>query len=230
MSELRLDVGTANELKLGMHSARATDGSEWTDADVKSLTGSDFLGKVLSVLRGQAEIVMKKVEETIVALLILVKVVTVETVAGKKTKNCFTNKSRYYYRDSDLDAWLPENQPAESEGKFLVRKLDHPATFKQVVENFLRETGDVQTLSRSLKRLGHVTTLSRIEFLIERQEAGEDIGLLTNGRANFFFVEDKDGSVSVVYASRHDRRGYVYVYRLDYDFVWFAYCRFFFRN
>ena len=154
--------------------------------------------------------------------------VTTTAAAGKKTKDCFTNKLRYAYRDPNLDAWLLQNQPAEPESKFLVRKLDQSATFKQVVESFLSETGDVKTLSQSLKMLGVVTTLCRIESLVERQEAGEDVGLRTDG--GFFFVEDKDGGVSVVRAYRLDRQWNVDIYRLGYDSVWCDEFRFFFRN
>ena len=91
-------------------------------------------------------------------------------------------------------------------------------------------TGDIKTLAEELKRRGCVTTLTVIGSLIERQEAGEDIDLNTNGYANFFFVEDNGGGVSVVYADRRDGQWDVDVYRFDYDRVWNAGHRFFFRN
>lgn len=223
MSELMLDVGTANELKLALREARGSDGSEWTAGDVKSLANSEILGRVLDLVRGRVEVVVK-------SLLTLVKTITTPAIAGKKTANCFTNKSRYYYRDPDLDNWLLKDQPSQPEGKFSVQQLAQPATFKQAVGSFLVVSGNIQTLSGLLKERGCITTLPTIESLIERQESGEDVGLRIDGWGNFFFVENEDESVSVVHASRHGGQWFVYIYRLDDDIVWRADIRFFFRN
>lgn len=188
------------------------------------------LGQIIAYLDGKAEIVLKKVEETVVTILAFVRTVAFPSIAGKKTKDCFTNKKIFGYRDSDLDNWLPKNQPDETEGKFSAQQLTQNSTFKQTTESFLGVSGDIDFLAKTLKDLGHITTLPVIESLIERQEAGEDVGLLTNGWANFFFVEDKDGNVSVVYAYRDGRQWYVIVYRLGDDDVWIDGSRFFFRN
>lgn len=53
-TELMLDVGQANELKLAFRRCG------YTNADVKKLSERDILGKLLSVLRGQANIVAVK--------------------------------------------------------------------------------------------------------------------------------------------------------------------------
>jgi hypothetical protein len=196
------------------------------------------LADVRAFLEGKAEIVMKKVEEAAVSLLTLVKTVVTPAIAGKKTSDCFTNKSRYYYRDSNLDARLPKDQPSQTESKFLVQKLSQNATFKQAVESFLGVSGEitVPVLAQMLKSRGHVTTLPVIESLIEQREAGEDVDLRTDGRANFFFVknknaeDDEEGSVSVVYVLRRGRPWGVGVGSLGRGFVWFAAYRFFFRN
>ena len=188
------------------------------------------LASIRAFLEGNAEIVMKKVEEVVISLLTLVKTITTPAVPDKKTSDCFTNKLRYYYRDSDMDSWLPKNQPEQPESNFSVQQLGQPATFKQAVESFLGVAGDIQTLSQTLKDRGVVTTLPTIESLIERQENGEDVGLRTDGYANPFFTEDKVGSVSVVRADRRDCQWRVYVYGLGNGLVWDADGRFFFRN
>lgn len=225
MSDLMLDVDQAGELKAAFRRGN------WTNAFIKRLCEGDILSRVLLVLEGKAEIVIKKVEETAVSLLALVKTISTPAIAGKKTSDCFTNKLlRYCYRDGKLDSWLPESQPEQVSGEFSVVQLTKNAAFKQAVGSFLGITGDIQTLSQILKERGHITTLPVIESLIERQEAGEDVGLRTNGWANFFFVENKDGSVSVVNASRADRRWHVRVDRLGIGPVWLAVYRFFFRN
>lgn len=197
------------------------------EAVVNKLGG---LEGVAQFLRSETEIVMKKAEATVTSIIALVKKITTPTVPDKKTSDCFTNKTRYYYRDADLDNWLPKNQSEQIEGKFSVIGLTKDGTFKQVVESFLGAMGDIAYLSKALKERGHTTTLPVIESLIERQEAGEDVGLRTDGWWNFFFVEDSDGSVSVVDADRRGRRWIVLVDRLGSDDVWGVGRRFFFRN
>ena len=224
MSDLMLDVDQAGELKAAFRR------SDWTNGQIKRLCEGDILFRIRQVLENKAEIVMKKVEEAVVVILTLVKTITTPAIAGKKTADCFTNKSRYYYRDNNLDNWLPKDQPAQAESKFSVQKLAHSATFKQAVESFLGVNGDIETLAKALKDRGAITTLPTIESLIERQEASKDVGLLTDIWASFFFVENKDGGVSVVYASRCGRLWHVSVYRLGRVYVWFAAYRFFFRN
>lgn len=223
MSDLMLDVGTANEMKLALRAARGNNSSEWTPADIKSLTNADFLGKILDVIKGRAEIVIK-------SILAFVMEVVIPPVAGKKTRDCFRDKKRYYHRDSDLDSWLPEDQSEQLAGNFSIQQLAQLGTFKQVVESFLGITGEIPVLAQALKVKGHVTTLPTVESLVERQEAGEDVGLRTDGYANFFFVEDGDGSVSVVNVYWDDGQWLVLVLRLGNGSEWFAGYRFFFCN
>jgi hypothetical protein len=227
VSDLMLDVDQAGELKAAFRRG------DWTNGQIKKLCEGNILSQVRQVIEGKAEIVeivMEKVKEVAVSLLTLVKIIATPTVARKKTSDCFIDKSQYYYRDPNLDAWLPKIQLDQPESKFSVQRLTQGATFKRAVESFLGVTGDIQTLSQALHGRGAVTTLPVIESLIERQEAGEDVGLQTNGYANFFFTENADGSVSVVDARRNVRGWNVSVCHLGNDYVWYADDRFFFRN
>lgn len=183
--------------------------------------GAAWLEKLNSMLR-------EKAEEP--SLLDFAFMAEVAEIGGKKTKDCFSDESRYYYRDTNLDLWLPEIQPTEPKGKLIVHELNKSATLKQIIENFLRESGDVEILSRGLRSLNIAVTLPRIESLIDRQESGEDVGLLTKGYANFFFVEDKKDGVSVVRVCRPGGPWHVGVHRLGGVYVWFGGGRFFFRN
>ena len=158
------------------------------------------------------------------------KVVAVPATEAKPTADCFTNQARYYYRDDDLDKFLPKNQSAQDASQFAVCELTETATFQQVAESVLGVSGDIQTPSKLPEERSHTTSLPAIEALIERQENGEDVGLLTNGWANFFLVENKNGSVSVVYVNRDDRRWTVYQNSFGLDRGWSAVGRFFFRN
>ncbi|OHB01610.1 MAG: hypothetical protein A3A96_02995 [Candidatus Zambryskibacteria bacterium RIFCSPLOWO2_01_FULL_39_39] len=223
MSNLMLDVDQAGELKAAFRRGH------WTNGQIKSLCEEDVLSRVRMVIEGTAEIVVKSV-------LSLVATVKVAIVGAKKTADCFIDKTRYCYRDADLDGWLPEDQSIQPESKFSVQRLNTPATFKQAVESFLGVTGDIPMLAKTLRERGCVTTLPTIETLIEQQEGGQDVDLRTNGYANFFFVEEKaenegeEPSVSVVSADRGGGQWGVSVRRLAHDSEWDTEDRFFFRN
>lgn len=133
------------------------------------------------------------------------KVVTVSATKAKNTATCFTNQARYYYHDGDLDKFLPKVQPVQPESQLTVCELTEVAIFKEMAESVLGVSRDINTLSKLLKDRGCTTTLTAIEALIERQENVENVGLLTNGWANFFFVENEDESVSVVFVLRFAR-------------------------
>ena len=159
------------------------------------------------------------------------KTVTVGAVTAKKTADCFTDKTRYFFRDGDLDKFLPKHQSDQAESRFGVLQLTEPATFKKFVENVLGTKGSLQTLAKLLKERSLTTTLPAIETLIERQENGDDVGLRTDGWANFFFVENEDGdSVSVVYVCRRGRQWDVYQSSCGGGSGWGADARFFLRN
>src|SRR3989338_9567947 len=65
------------------------------------------------------------------------KVVAVPATEAKPTADCFTNQTRYYYRDADLDKFLPTNQSAQDASQFEIYELTGIATFKQVAESIL---------------------------------------------------------------------------------------------
>ena len=129
---------------------------------------------------------------------------------------------------------------AEPAGEFTATELDTPASFQQVVEQFLGVEGDIPTLAKALKDGGHLTTLERVETLVSQQESGQDVGLRTDGYVNFFFVEkgaekEADGdetqtSVSVVSVNRPARLWNARVNRLGNGLQWRGGRRFFFRN
>jgi hypothetical protein len=177
------------------------------------------------VLEGNADIVIKSVIRTFTTF-------NVVTIAEKKAGECFADKSRYCYRD---DLLLSDQCVQEASG-FSVQYLDLSSTFKQVVESFLGVSGGIPLLSRELIVRGCTTTLSVIEWLIERQEEHrENLGLWTNGRSNFFFVKESHeegmiGSVSVVRVNLDDGRWDVYKYGLGCSDLWRDGQHFFFRK
>ena len=219
MSNLMLDVDQAGELKAAFRRA------EWTNGLIKQLCESNLLIDLKKVLEGVAEIVVKSV-------LSVLKSVAIEAVAEKKTADCFTNKKRYAHRDADLDKLLPEVQAAQSAVKITAHQLARGAEFVEMVQGLFGTTEtNIAALSRLAIEAGQVFTLTQIEVLIERQEAGEDAGLRIDGRGdNFFLVVNKERGVSVVRASRGNRMWYVYLDSLEDDSLWLAGSRFFSRN
>src|SRR3989344_8146451 len=148
------------------------------------------------------------------------KIVNVGAVKSQKTAGCFTT-ARYSYRDSDLNKFLPENQPDQAGSQFGVLGLTEPATLKEFVESVLGTQGGLKTPAKLIKERGLTTTLPTIEALVERQEGGEDIGLRTDGWANFFFVDNEGGKgVSVVLVCRRGVRWSVCQFSLGYGGRW----------
>ena len=99
MSELKLDVDQASEIKAMARRERGSNGSEWTNEKLKALCESKGLfGQLLDVLEDRAEIVGKKVET--VALVVVEKVevaakklsVWLRTKVGGLTKNEIVEK------------------------------------------------------------------------------------------------------------------------------------------
>lgn len=177
-----------------------------------------------------AEEVKEVVKEVAKSTLQKIKDITTTAISGKNTSDCFIDTKRYYHRDPDLDNWLPTAQPEQPTASFPVNELRKEMKFKEMAENIVDEKGDVKKLSQIIIERKLTTTLPTIESLIERQEGGEDVGLRTDGYANFFFVEDKDGYVSVVLVGRNDGQWYVHVGRLALDNRWHVEHRVFVRN
>ena len=164
-------------------------------------------------------------------ILSVFKSVTIEATAEKKTTDCFTDKKRYYYCDPNFDNLLPEIQEAQPAGEITAHRLAREAKFVEMVQGLLGTTEtDLAVLSRLAIQTGHVFTLPQIEALIECQEAGEDVGLRTDGWANFFLVLNKEECVSFVDAYRSVRRWNVYLYPLGHGDVWGAGSHFFSHN
>ncbi len=107
---------------------------------------------------------------------------------SKLTKNCFKD---FWYRDSDFDTLLPKEQPAR-EGEITVHTLGKEMTFLEMAQAFLG-TQDPNEIKK------HCLTLPMIEEMIATRENE----LETTGWANFAFVENKDGGVSVADVYRY---------------------------
>src|SRR3989344_5570655 len=148
---------------------------------------------------------------------ILVKTTSIGDIEGEKTGKCLTGK-RWAYRDGDIDRWLPAVQSAQENRLARVYQLQN------------RPGTSLDLLAKALKEQGLTFALQAIEQLVDRQEDGEDVGLRTDGYANFFFVEDSDGSISVLLVYRYVGGWCASVYRLDVGDRWGAEDRPLLRN
>ena len=164
--------------------------------------------------------------------LVLLKVTELGEIAGKETSACFANEATWYYRDGEIDRWLPPTQPAQSEGVISVYQLQEAMTFRKMAAQAARVPAgaSLTRLAAGLKERGHVLTLADVELMVAKQKAGEDVGLRTDSFGNFTFVEDANGSVSVLCFDRSDRGWHANVYRLDDSCRWFAGYRLLLRN
>jgi len=147
--------------------------------------------------------------------------VTLLATTKKKTSDCFLG-SRYYYRDPDLDNWLPKMEPSGKEGQLTIYQLEKELSFKGVAQAILGvDEASLNNLAKGFIDRGHVVVLPQIELLIERTDAGENTGLRTDGRINFFFVENEEGGVSVISVCLYDdKRFSVCIYRLNDGRLW----------
>ena len=199
------------------------DGVAWWDGFKRFLRKEN----PWEVIKEDAEVVIEKTTR----LLKEISKVILPATTEKKTKDCFKG-DRYYFCDNDLDSLLPKVQSTGKAGQFTANQLEKELNFKEVAQAILGvDEAPLNDLAKGIIEKGHTVVLPQIESLIERTDAGEATGLLTNGYGNFFFVQNSEGGVSVVYVFRHDGRLWcVYVYHFGCDGRWYVEFRFFSRN
>jgi len=183
----------------------------------------DMLGSVVRAV--------VKEPATQLPLLSIVATTNLPAVAGKKTKQCFTDG--WYYRDADFDNWLPASQPDASECVITTLALTRNWTFIEAAQAILGvDTTDVVVLGNALIKSGHPITLAQAEAMKKATERGDNTGMRTDGWGNFFFVETGDlkNPVSVGRVDRDDRGWLALVYRLGSGSRWYAGFRPLLRN
>ena len=153
--------------------------------------------------------------------LTLVTSVLLTATSAKDTSECLVGDP-YGYRDPDIDRRLRKTQLAKKASKVSVYGFAKGMTFGTMARAVVKVGEDVSLdrVATLLKKRKHTITLTQLEQLIERQERGEDVGLRTDGWGNFAFVENEDGSVSVVDVFRGADGWGRDVYPLAYDDVW----------
>ena len=125
-------------------------------------------------------------------------------------------------RKAEFIANVAADQPATDITSVSVSRADNPQTILSMCRTALQLSLDARTdeVMRSLKGRRHLLTLRQINQLVERQfkflqkeEGGEDVGLLVNDwdGSNLFLAEDNLGLVCCIEVlhAEEDRRGQV---------------------
>ncbi|MFH1769701.1 MAG: hypothetical protein ABH833_03500 [Parcubacteria group bacterium] len=196
MSEgLILDVGTANDIKMALRRAG------YTPEEVTLLKSGDNLEQYLQVLRGEARIVP-------IPLLTSVTTVQVNAVERFVASEAFNpDDIRFYLWPNFRNYFLEKVEENVPTGEFAIQRLERSVKDDAI----LRELGDKAEV-----------VLAHFYELIKRQPQGQEGDLLTDGRANIFYVRDAENMVWAVSAGWHSvsRKWYLNANPIDYPRSW----------
>ncbi|MEO6536791.1 MAG: hypothetical protein ABIT47_03775 [Candidatus Paceibacterota bacterium] len=143
----------------------------------------------------------------------------ISAAAGKETKMCLVGEHWMGVRSGNFSKWLPAFQPKADASVITVLKPSGFWTFVDAVVSILKASPNTPptTIGSLLKTHGHTMTLPQVELMVEATRRGQKTGMLTNGHANFFFLEKEDGSISLgsVTCAVNDPRWGQYIYELS---------------
>jgi len=168
-------------------------------------------------------------------LLSIIATTQLGAVAGKLTRKCFVGQRwRKGGRDKDFDNWLSANQSSAEKCAISTLAPSRDWMFEEGAATILGigVGTDIVLLGKALIENDHTMTLAQAEEMVEKTERDEKTGMLTDGYANFFFVEtgDEKNPVSVAHVSRDDSRWSAYVFRLVRGYRCYAARRLLVRN
>ena len=192
MSEdLMLDVGQANEIKMGARRA------QMTNEHLKRMSKGNFLVGVRKVLDGEARIVPVKPTDPQPLLesgdTFTLPAVTMHQSVAEAFAGC------HLY--GNFEKWFDKSL-VEPQGQI-----------ELVYGELTRPSQDIPILGQLFGR--HETTLTTVSALIKAQMNGEDGPLLTNGAANIFYIRDTEGELRTVRVYRGGRVWYVGAYSVS---------------
>ncbi len=131
-------------------------------------------------------------------------------VNGKPTKQCLIGP-RYVPSDAphtiNFNRYLPDEQPRMPGCVVTTLVPNKEATDSEWAATVLGVPVDtlIPSLEKLLKERMHTMSLVQIEEMVERTERKVNTGMRTDGWSSFCFVENEDGTVSVlaVYYTGH---------------------------
>lgn len=188
MSDLMLDVGQANELKLALRRADATAD------EVKKMGEGDFMKGVVGLLRG--EFVLTPVAKAVVNLLEFVGevVVSATTEVFVATKKFVVDKTptalvKISFVGENFRNWFLQDN-CKAEALISVSTLRYAKLRQRSVDGLIIEEIGGESKAE--------TTLTELFALMLKQRNGEVGVLLTNGWANLIYIKDQNGVLRTV--------------------------------
>lgn len=186
MSQLMLDVDQAGELKAAFRRTRGSDGSEWTNKDVKNFSEGSLLGEVLDVLHGRSKII--PCERRVELILQFI-----DTVALPAKKEKFVAKDKFVV-DTSQKARVKISYLGDNFRRRFFDKVEEPAGETTLRRYRLKKDSQDDPIIGELGgKEAAETTLSNLFGLMELQGNGEPGVLLTNGYWNVFYIRDDEG-------------------------------------
>jgi hypothetical protein len=165
------------------------------------------------------------------------EIITLDAVGPHKTSECFLDRKGIdIFRDPNLDKWTPQRRNAHKGGEYKVTTIKKSLRFSQMAGQILGIKFNANTNEKELQMLliqgGHCIEMEQIDNLIDRFEKKEgESGLKKGEHGTFFFIDNGDGTCSVVYVWLHSVlcKWYVDIFRFEDDTSWttghrFVYC------
>jgi len=187
MSELMLDVGTANEIKMALRRAGAVE------SDIKAMCTGDFMKGVVGLLRGEYE--LKPVAKA-VALALLV---FVGTAMFPGTTEKFVVKDNFVINTED-DTKVKISYLGDNLKSWFIGKVEDPLSRSELRYHNLKENSlDSPIITKLGGEEKAESSLAEMFHLMSLQKNGEEGALLNNGWANIFYIRDVNGVLRAVY-------------------------------
>ena len=117
---------------------------------------------------------------------------------------------RFMYRDINLVTLLPEFQPEADACTIATLSPVGNVTIPKYAAAILRIPEDTphKDIEDLLKIRGHTLLLTQLDEMVARTDLKMSTKMLTNGHANFCFLENRDGSVSMAFVRYLYRDGW----------------------
>ena len=179
MSDLMLDVGLANELKMAFRRG------DWTNEEIKRLCEGDILKQVRGVVRGLAEVVAKSILDFFTAITLPAQP---RFVARDhfKVDTSEAAEVRIGYLGDNFQAWF-------------LNKVEEPVGETKLAIHTLAQASLDQPIREELGDRAEIT-LSQLWALLKAQGKGEAGSLLTDGCWTITHIPDVSGTLRAVEA------------------------------
>lgn len=181
MSDLMLDVGQANELKMAFRRAL------FSGEDIKRLCEGYLMADVLNLVRGTHRLTQ-----------VANALVSVGTISVAPTTTKFIASEKFVV-NIQASAKVKISHLGGNFKSWFLGKIEAPFSGSELrYLKLLKETRVIPIITELGGEEKSETTLTEMFSLMEKQGDGQQGALLTNGRANTFYIRDLKGVLRVV--------------------------------